>query len=443
MKNNVYKNIWGLCLLFSFAFSALIFTSCDDDNDDSGSTPAINNVYLEDAQSTVPDRLVEFIRLGQTIRLEGSGFAGVKKIYVNGHSVYFNPVFMTDNNIIFRVSSSVPVMDASDDVRNTIRLEKSETNSFTYSFEIRSAAPSITGISHTMPQAGEKIIITGTALQEIKSITFPGNVVVTEGIVEDEDGRWVEVIVPAGVSNEGGSILVIGANGGAYSPAYFNFKKGLLHNFDDVNNAAWSNGEISDDLTAVMPSAAGSFPKSQGVYRSANKSGKTMSAGDAPVDYTRYWIDNSVWAGVIAESGIPLSTTTDQCAIQMDIYYEGVWNSGNIRFVIADGWGADRYCVVYAPWTENGLKVEVANPGCWHTITLPFNLSKDFEKGDLAAVLEQISLATYKQAGPWFENGNIDEAQSEASDLNIYFDNIRIVPLEVPAYSDFNDEEEE
>lgn len=444
MKNNIYINVWGLCLLLSFTLSALTFTSCEDDNEikETGAPLAINKVYLEDAQSSVPDRLVEFVRLGQTIRLEGSGFLGVKKIYVNGYNVYFNPVFVTDENLIFRVSSSVPVMEAEENVRNTIRLEKSETKFLVYPFEIRSAAPTITNISHTMPQAGEKITITGTALQEIKTITFPGDVVVSEGFVEDENGNWVEVVVPEGVSDEGGSILVIGANGGAYSPAYFNFKKGLLHNFDNVNNSTWSNGEISDDLDAIIPAAAANLPKSQGIYRSANKESKTINASDAPVDYTRYWINNSVWAGIIGETSVPLSTTTDQCAIQMDIYYEGIWNSGNIRFVVADGWGASRFCMIYSPWVKNGAKFAVENPGCWHTITMPFSLSSDFEGLDLAAVLDQIGLASYAQAGPWFENGNIDGVQSEASNLNIYFDNIRFVPLEVPTYSDFNDEEE-
>lgn len=443
MKKNVYKKLWGLCLLMGFSFSAFTFTSCKDDleMEETGAPLKIEKVYLEDAQSNVPDRLVEFARLGQTLRLEGSGFIGVKKIYVNGQSVYFNTALITDNNLIFRISSSIPVLEAEESVRNTIRLEKDASRSLTYNFEIRSAAPTITNISHTMPQAGEKITITGTALMEIKSISFPGGVEADmTTVVEDEEGRWVEVVVPAGIA-ESGSVLIIGANGGAYSPAYFNFKKGLLHNFDDVSNASWSNGEISGDMDAVIP-VGGNLPKSQGIYRSANKDGKTIGAGEALVDYTRYWINNSVWAGVVADAGIPTSTTADQCAIQMDIYYEGVWNSGNIRFVVADGWGASRYCMLYAPWAESGVRRVVANPGCWHTITLPFSLSDDFKDGDLATVLDQIAQASYAQAGPWFENGDFDGVASEASALNIHFDNIRIVPLEVPAYSDFDDEGE-
>ena len=49
----------------------------------------VNKVYLENYESSVPDREVEFARLGQLIRLEGSGFMGMKKVFVprGEHSV--------------------------------------------------------------------------------------------------------------------------------------------------------------------------------------------------------------------------------------------------------------------------------------------------------------------------------------------------------------------
>src|SRR5690606_14509200 len=99
-------------------------------------------------------------------------------------------------------------------------------------------------------------------------------------------------------------LLILGANGGAYSPSYFNFKKGLLHNFDDVNTAAWSTGRISEDLDALLP-ASGEGSKSQGIYRSLNVDGATMNASDALVDVTRYWINNGVWASRIPNTVIP------------------------------------------------------------------------------------------------------------------------------------------
>ena len=437
MKNRVYKSRWTRFAFWGLLISAIGFTSCKGNNEPISDKPTIiTAVYLEDATSTVTDRKVEFARIGQTLRLEGSGLLGLEKIYFNGHASSFNPALATDNNVFVSISALTPTIDSDPAKRNTIMLKKNGIQ-YTYTFEIRASAPTITSVSHTMPLAGDSITINGTGLQGITSVTFPGNIVVTEGIVSDDvDGRYCTVTVPAGVSTDGGSILVIGANGGAYSPAFFNFKKGLLHNFDDVNNASWSNGEISDDLSDVIP-ANGNLPKSQGIYRSLNKNATTMAASDAAVDITRYWINNSVWATILNSTVIPGSTTSDQVAVQMDIYVVGEWNSGDIRFVVADGFGASRYCMIYAPWESDGKRVPFVNPGHWFTITLPFSDSADFEGTDFQGILNVIAGVTYAQAGPWLENGPVNGVLALPSNVNVYFDNIRVVPLNTPTYSDF------
>ena len=62
------RYIWMLCL----AVVAVGFTSCDDDDEASGSSAiTVTQIYLEDADATVTDRPVDFVRLGQTIRIEG------------------------------------------------------------------------------------------------------------------------------------------------------------------------------------------------------------------------------------------------------------------------------------------------------------------------------------------------------------------------------------
>ncbi|MFD1628861.1 glycan-binding surface protein [Pseudopedobacter beijingensis] len=421
----------GILLMTSGLFG------CKKDKNESSGPVAINAVYLQNVNSDVKDRKVEFARLGQTIRIEGTGFMGVQQIYVNGYKTSFNPALMTDNNIWLSIGAKTPTLDADPEKRNTIIMEKNGQQTI-YSFEIRSSAPSISSVSHTMPKAGEKITIYGSGLQAIQSVTFPGNIVVTEGIESDDvDGKYCTVIVPANVSADGGALLLLGANGGAYSPAYFNFKKGLLHNFDDVNTQSWSQGRISDDLDVLLP-GSGNGPKSQGKYRSLNKDGEVINASDALVDVTRYWINNGVWASKITNEVIPAATPTDQVAIQMDIYVAGDWNSGNIRFVVADGFGASRYALLYAPWESNGARVPFVNPGSWFTITLPFSGSADFKDKTFGDVLTVISTVTYAQAGPWLENGPINGVVAQPTNVNIYFDNIRIVPLNKPVYSDFD-----
>ena len=304
-------------------------------------------------------------------------------------------------------------------------------------FEVRASAPSVTSISHTLPQAGDEITITGTGLQGVESITFPGNVVVSKGqgiVSDDEEGKWCTVVVPEGVSSDGGSILVTGANGGAYSPACFNYRKGLIHNFDDVQNYSWGSNIDNTALTDVLPSDR--KPQSQGGYQVFNSTG-SLAAGS----YQRFWLNSNVLMTVM--SAIPASTAVADCGIQMDIYVDGEWNSGIIRFVMADGWGSSRYCMLYQPVYINKVydKTAFVNPGCWFTVTLPFSLSADFEGKTLGDVITQMSSASYKQSGPWFENSGItDVFDPLPATGKVYFDNIRVVPLNTPTYSDFPDE---
>ncbi|MCL1943877.1 MAG: glycan-binding surface protein [Candidatus Azobacteroides sp.] len=436
MKNIAYKNIGSLFVLITLFLVAWGGSSCKDDDDGSNSPATITKVYLEDAKSSVTDREVAFARIGQLLRLEGSGFTGVQKVYFNGKSATFNPALATDNNLFVQIPDGTPIIDAAPDVLNTIIMEKGGTQ-YEHPFEIRAAAPAITSISHTMPQAGDVITIYGTGLQGVKQVLFPGNIEGTNITSDNEDGRWCLVTVPAGITTSG-SITVIGANGGAYSPAYFNYKEGLLHNFDDVQNYNWGSGIDNTALTAVIPSSAGNSPKSQGGYQCFNADGN-LAAGNVQ----KFWLNSSPVMDIMGK--LPASTPTDQCGIQMDIYVDGAWNSGIIRYVAADGWGNDRYCMLYQPVYPNGTSYNATafvNPGCWFTITLPFSLSADFTDKTLGDVIAQMGQASYMQTGPFFENSGIkDVFDPVAATEKIYFDNIRIVPLSAPAYSDFPDEE--
>ncbi|MDR1654233.1 MAG: glycan-binding surface protein [Prevotellaceae bacterium] len=440
MKNINLKNIRILAVLLfaiTLAFSCKEKDEWGDNFEQNSLTPIVEKVFLEDARSSIADREVTFARLGQTIRLEGNNFLGVTKVYINGYECSFNTTLMSNISMIVQISSKVPTIDADADVRNTIRVEKGNKY-YIHPFEIRSAAPSITGVSHTMPQAGDVIIITGSGLQEVSSVEFPGGIRAAE-FSDSEDGTTVTVTVPDGI-DKSGHITVVCANGGAHSPAYFNFKEGLLHNFDDVQNYAWGSGIDNTALTATVP-ATGNLPKSQGGYQVFNVDGNLAAAG-----VQKFWLNsNNAMTIMGALSGL---TPVNECAIQMDIYVEGEWNSGFIRFVMADGAGDTKYCKLYEPVYVGGAynKAAFVNPNCWFTITLPLD-NMEVQDGvtiaTLGDLIAQMSKASYKQMGPHFVNDGIkDVFDAVAATQKIHFDNIRVVPLAAPAYSDFPDEEE-
>ena len=162
MTMKTMKHISTLCL----ALAVVVFTGCKSD-DDSGSTPMkIDKVFLENIDDEVnKDREVDFARLGQLIRIQGSGFTGLKKVLINGYETYFNNALMTDNNIWVTLNSETPVEKADESVRNTITLIKDGTQ-LVYPFTVRASAPSISGVDNTLPMAGETVTVTGSNLQE-------------------------------------------------------------------------------------------------------------------------------------------------------------------------------------------------------------------------------------------------------------------------------------
>jgi hypothetical protein len=288
-----------------------------------------------------------------------------------------------------------------------------------------------------MAQAGELIVLTGTGLYGVSDVIFPGGVHATEFISDEEDGKWCNVVVPTDVT-ESGSITFIGINGGAYTAPDFNYKEGLIHNFDDIQNYSWGSNIDNEAETASVPTS-GNQPKSQGGYQIFNASGNTAASGDQ-----RFWLNSTAIYSTITNH-ISGSTSAADCGIQFDVYIEGAWNSGIIRFVMADGSGSSRYCMLYQPVYINGAYSPEAlvNPGCWFTVTLPFSLSSDYKDKTLDDVVASMSAANYKQAGPWFENSGItDVFDPVVATQKIYFDNIRFVPLAIPEYSDFPDDEE-
>jgi len=454
------KSLWVLNVFLGLLICTMGFISCDDDDDSGADSPIfVTRVFLEDASSSVTDREVTFARLGQLLRLEGSGFTGLRKVYINGYSTYFNPVMVSDNSMLVSISKETPTVEAMAEERNTIRLVKDGTETV-YSFEIRSAAPGITNISNTMPLPGEMIIIYGEGLIEVDKVVFPGNMEVTSGITSDTDGEFCMVRVPEGISEDGGSIMVECANGGVYSPAYFNFKRGIILDFDGNGaQGSWGSAEsmITPDDLESAPVGEGNV--SQGTY-CAHHPARIASFGAGKNRCSEVWTaGNGVddWRGQLTPY-IPASTPLNQVAFQFDIYVPEVWQeTGFLKICLENGFNGgewDRDCYNYVPWVVDGEVVPFQTTG-WTTVTIPLNMLYSFADGDFTFedVLAKRESASYKNFGFYFENsdftlenitGNESDGETEFSSaetsVKVYTDNWRIVSLDTPVYSDFPDE---
>ena len=466
-----------LCL----AIAAVVFTGCkDDDNGGSTTQMTIDKIFLENINDEVnKDREVEFARLGQLLRIQGSGFMGLKKIYINGYETYFNNALMTDNNVWVTLNGDTPVEKADESVRNTITLYKSDSNKLVYKFTIRAAAPSISSCDNTLPKAGETVTVYGTNLQETTKVTLPGGIEITSGIISDEDGKWYSFTMPDGVT-EAGSITSEGANGTAVTPAYFNDFRCFVTDFDGKGElGSWSATYSNDDLVSD-PLATGRGKVAMLVPQVKLDAGG-LDAGSNSLLWATAGNDNANddWSRMF--SIIPETTLASNLALQFDIYCPEPWDeSGQLEFSLQNnlsnyGWNSDctkfsaqykNTAAVWIPWlNDDGTHQAFTTGQRWQTITLPLNkfgnynpetAKSDADKATAAAAtLRQVSddrnAGSYRNFLFLFVNGDIKTEEGVTPVLNypaklftqkIYIDNIRVVNTTAIKVNDFDDNEQ-
>lgn len=463
MKDLKYIQLFCLTLLF------VGFTACNEEDKyfekDAQNTPiVINKIYLEDTESSVPDREVTFARLGQVIRLEGSGLYGIKHVYVNGYDTYFNRTYVSDKSILFQLNSNTPISDADESVRNTIRLVKDGTE-FTYKeLTIRAASPSISSVNNTMPKVGEKVTVYGNNLQETTKVTLPGGVEITD-IESDEDGEWYSFTMPNGVT-EAGSITSEGANGTAATPAYFNESRCIILDFDEIGaQGSWSWTETGSMINAddLVNDPEGKRGKCFQLVPERLLAGDGVAAGKPRV--TECWTvgageaDNVDWSYMY--KFIPETTPLNEVALQFDIYVPGVWTgTGQLQVCLFNnfqykGIGSDedtKETAFYVPYIQDGSIVPFHTEG-WQTVTIPFSefgkykkLIADEETVSFKNVVDDRLGATYQNFGMGFVNTDFTlndvTIESTAFKAKVYVDNWRIVPCKSVKISDYPEEED-
>lgn len=462
-------NFW----LLSIALLPLISVSCNREdeyfNEDWQSVPiVIEQIYLENYESSVPDRPVEFARLGQLIRVQGSGLYGMKKVYVNGYDTYFNRAYVTDNSMLIQLNSKTPVVDAEEDVRNTLRFVKNGTETV-YDFVIRAASPSVSGISQTLPQPGEKVTVSGTNLHETFRLTLPGSVEVTE-IECDKDGEWYSFVMPEGVT-EGGAILSEGAHGYARTPAYFNERRGMIIDFDGTGvQGGWSATYTSEELVTdplesgrgnVVPAIPEAVLAEGGIKAGSNGKGWFTAGGEKGA-----WSDPSENWERFYEL-IPSDTPVAEVAFQFDVYVPQDWTTGMLEFTFQNnlstyGYGSTETqnttnityptAVVWVPWlAEDGSKVPFKTSG-WTTVTIPLNTVGKYQDTEaehtFATVCADRAAASYANFGMFLVNNAVKFSadivhEPEAFAQEVYVDNWRLVPYRSEIVSDYPEDEEE
>ena len=466
MRNMKY--MWLLCA----AILVAVTVSCNKEdeyfNEDYQSVPiVIDSIFLENYESQVPDRKVEFARLGQLIRIEGKGLYGMKKVYVNGYDTYFNRAYVTDRSMLLQLNAKTPITDADSTQRNKIRFVKDKAET-TVDFLVRAASPSVTDISQTLPMPGETVTVYGTNLHETIKVTLPGDVVIEgDAITCDEDGEWYSFVMPKGVT-KGGCLYSEGAHGFAKTPDYFNERRGVILDFDGTGvQGGWSATYTSEDLTTdPLSSGRGNVvpavPESVGgLNANANGKGWFTAGGEKGA-----WTDPSDNWERFYEL-IPADTPVAEVALQFDVYVPQEWTTGMLEFTFQNnlssyGYGSTETlntknieyptAVVWVPWLTDDFKKEPYKTTGWTTITIPLNTVGKYQDTEkemtFGTVCADRAVASYANFGMFLINNAVKISEDliyEPENFNqmVYVDNWRLVPYKMETVHDYPEDEQE
>ncbi|HYC84758.1 MAG TPA: hypothetical protein VEB86_06025, partial [Chryseosolibacter sp.] len=106
MKNIIYKN-WLLALFVGL--TAFAFVSCDDS--DEGAPPIIERVSLVPKDSTTESGF-----RGNTYVIFGQNLGTAQAVFFNGEQAPLNTTLVRNDNIIVRIGSNTPYVNASNKV---------------------------------------------------------------------------------------------------------------------------------------------------------------------------------------------------------------------------------------------------------------------------------------------------------------------------------------
>jgi hypothetical protein len=134
----------------------------------SSGPPTITGIRLID--TTKRDSLFTRAMPGTEIVIQGNNLDGLKAVFFNDTSAYFNPVYATGSNVIVTIPSSAQTMATNPSVPGNIRLV-TDHGTATYNFTLYLPPPYITSIA--LDNSGTIVTINGGNFQGVKKITFP------------------------------------------------------------------------------------------------------------------------------------------------------------------------------------------------------------------------------------------------------------------------------
>jgi hypothetical protein len=342
MRNNKLQIIILLLALF------IGFVACDKDDD---SKPVITRLR---ANTPAPnDSTLTLAGPGQTVVIQGSGFASTTRVFFNGYPTPFNSAILTDNNIVVTIPADMPFASLDPSQLNTVKVV-TKNGEVVFSFPVVPPPAIVSGASNENAKAGERITIMGNNFFFVEKVIFPGGVAATANIATTTSGTSLQVTVPAGIT-QAGTVQVVTKFGTGTSVFRFNdFATGMIANFDDISYYEWGCS-IKDDA-ALFPGNHGKYAHLQQDAIGGNN-WDWWNGKRGIITFKRDWLPAS-------ENGNPAANY----AMKFEIYIKEPLSNG-VLFIGPPPNDTWIYMYRFEPWkTAPGLKTNG-----WATVTVPLS----------------------------------------------------------------------
>lgn len=348
---------------------------------------------------------------GQTVVIQGSGFASTAQIYFNGYPTPFNSALLADDNIVVTIPADMPFASLDPAQLNTVKVV-TKNGEVVFNFPVVPPPAILLSASNEYAPAGERITITGNNFFFVEKVIFPGGVAVSTNLGTTASGTTVAVTVPAGIT-QAGPIQIVTKFGTGTSVFLFNdFNTGMLTNFDNINKFEWGC-TVTDDATL--------FPGNHGKYAHLMQDNITGNNWD--------WWNGKRGVITLPVDWLPASELNKPAAnyaLKFEIYVKEPWPTG-VLFIGPPPKDAWIYMYRYEPWkTQPNFKTTG-----WITVTAPLS---EFRKksasgtdgaGDPAATVNDVIGGVDEVAKFMF----INDTGTPIAKLNMAIDNIRVVKL--------------
>jgi len=447
----IIKNKNSALTTLLFAIAALFIFSCN--KEEAEKIPSVDLITLSKVDTSI-------YNMGRYINIQGNGFDDVEEVYFNNFKAYLNPSYLTPSDIVVQIPKDFP-----DEITNMVTLVTKSKARYDFDFTVNVPVPVINTVAYTLSQ--NLITIAGTDLAKAKEVSV-GGVVITN-FKTSTDNKYITFNVPKGIPAGVVAVKVVCPPGTASSN--FDLDKASMPAITEIpcewvdegklmqlngrnlalitsvllNNVEVKSGFVynADNSVLKFPMPAGITPgalvikvKNQFDKESAPFTGKYKTSeflfwdfdakkhcwgapnshltnvGGVSANYVlwegkiaaSWWDQNNMFCGCgDPKPSSEITSNPGNYVMKFEVNVVNSWSVGSIRFSFND----DAISSDWIPYPTGG---SYKTDG-WKTISIP---------------LTKWNFGTATLTGNYRLKFFTGGAPSDAVDVKIYFDNLRI-----------------